>query len=68
MLTMASYTQIITASAPLGATLYAQIISYTIKLHSLPINKWDMDCKVIKASIYSVVNYFTLTSLTDSIQ
>ena len=63
MVTMASSLQSVAASAPLGATLSAQIILYTIKLQPLPEYKGEMDYKVFEAWIYSVYNYFALTSL-----
>ena len=64
MVTMTSSLQYAAASAPLGATLSAQIILHTIKLQPSPAYKGEMDYKV-KAWIYSVNNYFALTGLTD---
>ena len=68
VVTMASSLQPTAASAPLGATLFTQIILHTIKLQPLPAYKGKMDYKVIEAWIYSVNNYFTLTGLTDPSQ
>ena len=65
---MASSLQPAAASAPLGATLSAQIILHTIKLQPLPAYKEEMDYEVIEAWIHSVNNYFGLTSLTDPSQ
>ena len=65
MVTMASSLQPAAASAPLGATLSAQIILHIIKLQPSPIHKGEMDCKAIEAWIYSVDKYFALTGLTD---
>ena len=62
METMASSSQPSAASAPLGATLSAQIILHTLKLQPLPAYKGEMDFEVWT---YSVDNYFTLTGLTD---
>ena len=62
---MASSSQPEATSAPLGATLSAQIIPYTIKLQPIPVYKGEIDYKVIKAWIYSVDNCFALTGLTD---
>ena len=62
---MASSSQPVAASAPLGATPSAQIIPHTIKLQPPPIYQGEIDYKVIEAWIYSVNNYFALTSLTD---
>ena len=53
------------ASAPLGATLSAQVILHTIKLQPLPACKGEIDYKVIKAWIYIVDNYFVLSGLID---
>ena len=65
---MASFSQPAAVSAPLGATLSAQIIPYTIKLKPPPLYKGEMGYEVIEAWIYSVENYFTLTGLTDPSQ
>ena len=65
---MASSSQPTAASAPLGATLSAQIILHTIKLQPPPAYKGEIDYKVIEAWIYSVDNYFALTGLTDPSQ
>ena len=62
---MASSSQPVAASAPLGATSSAQIILHTIKLQPTPVYKRDMNYKVIEAWIYSVDKYFALTGLTD---
>ena len=51
MVTIASSSQPVAASEPLGATLSAQIIPHTIKLQSLPAYKEDMDYKVIETWI-----------------
>ena len=68
MVTITNSLQPTTASAPLSATLSAQIIPHIIKLQAPPAHKAKMDYKVIEAWIYSVSNYFALTGLTDSSQ
>ena len=62
---MANSLQPPVASAPLDATLSTQIILHTIKLQLPPVCKGEIDYEVIEAWIYSVDNYFALTSLTD---
>ena len=46
---MASSSQLTAASAPLGATLSAQIIPHTIKFQPPPTFKGEMDYKVVEA-------------------
>ena len=65
---MASSLQPEAASAPLGVTLSAQIIPYTIKLKPPSLCKGEMGYEVIEAWFYSADNYFTLTGLTDPSQ
>ena len=63
---MASSSQPEAASAPLGATLSAQIILYTNKLQPPPNFKGEIDYEVIEVWIYRVHNYFALIGLNDS--
>ena len=62
---MASSLQPETTSAPLNATLSAQIIMHTIKLQPSPEFKGEIDYKVIEAWIYSADNYFMPIGLAD---
>ena len=62
---MASSLQPAAASAPLGATLFAQIIPHTIKLQPPPAYIGEIDYKIVESWIYSADNYFALTDLTD---
>ena len=64
---MASSLQLVAASAPLGATLSAQIVLHTIKLQPPPAYKGDIEYEVIEAWIYGD-NYFAMTGLTDPSQ
>ena len=68
MVTMASSLLPTAASASLSAILSSQIIPYTTKLQPLPECKGEIDYEVIEAWIYSVDNYFPLTSLIDPSQ
>ena len=65
---MASSSQSTAAFAPLSNIPSAQIILYTIKLQPPPTYKGEMDYKVTEAWIYSIDNYFLLTSLSDTSQ
>ena len=65
MVTMASFSKPVATSALLDATLSAQIIPYIVKLQPMPIYKGEIDYKIIENWIYSVDNYFGLTSITD---